>query len=167
MATAFSDERQGVPERPGIRIWLLQYGPCWHQSMPGETGSFDYVRMRKTSADLDVLAENLLIVSKRVIDGAGRHYRQVYQEVPDPKLVVAVAPCPLADRFWDELPNGWSPVDELLPVDIHVDECINGEPEALMAAVLKHVLTTEGTAPNERGGDKQRSQLMEKASSDA
>ncbi len=130
-----------IDDQGAARIWLLQYGPCWCHTTPTDTSSFDYVRLRKTEADLGTLEENLLIVSDRVIDGSGKSYRQVYADVPDPKLVVSVATCPHARRFWDELPNGWTPVDELLPIDLHVDECIRGYPEALAAAVLAHVLS--------------------------
>ncbi|MFP3881437.1 MAG: hypothetical protein ACLFRT_00930 [Actinomycetota bacterium] len=127
-------------DRVATRIWLLQYGPCWCRTPRTETSSFDYVRLRTKKADLGRLEENLLIVSERVIDGTAKVYRQVYDDVPDPKLVISAAACPTADRFWDGLPNGWVPVDEILPIDIHVDACISGEPESLAAAVLGHVL---------------------------
>lgn len=139
-----------IEDRRAARIWLLQYGPCWCRTPATETSSFDYVRLRKTEADLGSMEENLLIVSDRVIDGSGKSYRQVYADVPDPKLVVSAAACPTAHRFWDELPNGWTPVDELLPIDLHVDECINGHPEALAAAVLGHVLDTSDDPSSER-----------------
>jgi NADH:ubiquinone oxidoreductase subunit B-like Fe-S oxidoreductase len=122
------------------RIWVLQYGPCWCRSHPTDSSSFDYVRLRRTSADLGAWGENLLIVSARVIDGSNHLYRQVYSEMPDPKVVVAVPPCPAAGQFWEELPNGWGEVEELIPVDIRVDECMNGFPESLMSAVLAHAL---------------------------
>lgn len=130
-------------EQQAIRIWKLQYGPCWHGAIPSETGSFDFVRLRTTEAELGGLDENILIVSERVIDGARQVYLQVYSDVPEPKLVVATAACPVAQRFWDDLPVGWTSVDEILPIDIHVEECINGNPESLMAAVIGHVLTRE------------------------
>lgn len=129
-----------IDDHGATRIWLLQYGPCWCHTTATDTNSFDYVRLRRTAADLGTLEDNLLIVSDRVIDGSGKSYRQVYADVPEPKLVVSVAACPNARRFWNELPNGWTPVDELLPIDLHVDECISGRPEALAAAVLAHVL---------------------------
>lgn len=122
------------------RIWLLQYGPCWCRSPRTDSSSFDYVRMRRTAVDLGELEEYLFIVSERVIDGAAKTYRQVYADVPDPKLVISAAACPTAERFWNDLPNGWTPVDEILPVDIYVKDCISGQPEALTAAVLGHVL---------------------------
>jgi Ni,Fe-hydrogenase III small subunit len=140
-------------EQQAIRIWKLQYGPCWHGAIPSETDSFDFVRMRTTQAGLGGLDENILIVSERVIDGARQVYLQVHSDVPEPKLVVATAACPVAQRFWDDLPVGWTPVDEVLPVDIHVEECINGNPESLMAAVVEHVLTAEVAALIQRGDD--------------
>jgi len=138
----------GVPaqsqiERPPNRIWLLQHGPCWCRSHPTDSSSFDYVKLRRTGADLGVWSENVLIVSERVVDGSGHLYRQVYGEIPDPKVVVAAAPCPAAARFWDGLPNGWAPVEDTIPIDIRIDECINGNPEALMTAVLAYALARQ------------------------
>lgn len=126
-----------------VGIWRLQYGPCWCRSTPTDSGSFDYVRLRKTSVDLNALEENLLIVSERVVDGSASVFRRVCRDVPDPKLVISAGPCPFASRFWDELPNGWTNVDEILPVDIHVADCISGNPEMLMVAVLEHVLARD------------------------
>lgn len=129
---------QEPDQQPRNRIWLLQHGPCWCRSHPTDSSSFDYVRLRRTDADLGVWDQNLLIVSERVIDGSSHLYRQVFSDMPDPKLVIAVPPCPAAGKFWDELPNGWGPVDKIIPVDTRVDECVNGFPETLMTAVLAY-----------------------------
>lgn len=165
-ATANGPDRREAPD-PEVRIWLLQYGPCWCRTAPTDASSFDYVRLRKTVADLGALEKNLLIVSDRVVDGSAQVYRQVHRDVPDPKVVVAAGACPFAHRFWDELPNGWSPVDELLAVDIHIDECISGNPEALLAAVLSHVFSRDGTGSDDHTGDGQGPLRLEKASTDA
>ena len=134
--------QEGV-ERPKNRIWLLQYGPCWCRSHPTDSSSFDYVRVRRSDADLGTWNRNLLVVSDRVIDGSSHLYRQVYSDLPDPKVIIAAAPCPAAGQFWAELPNGWGPVEEVIPIDIHVDDCISGSPESLMAAVLTHALARD------------------------
>lgn len=126
------------------RIWRLQFGPCWCGSVPPDSGSFDYVRMRQSAADLGSIEDNLLIVSDRVIDGSAKMYRALHSQVPDPKLVVAVGTCPKAGRFWDELPNGWTAVDDVFSVDIRVEECISGYPEALMAAMVGYFLARQG-----------------------
>ncbi len=125
--------------QPATRIWRLQFGPCWCRSFPTDETSFDFVRMRTTAAELGPLEDNLLIVSDRVVAGAARMYRQIHAEVPDPKLVISVATCPSATRFWDDLPGGWSPASDVIPLDLHVDDCITGNPESLLASVLSHV----------------------------
>lgn len=153
----------GQTSNTGVEIWLLQYGPCWCRSPAPETGSFDYVRLRKSVADPGVLDESLLVVSDRVIDGTARMYRQVHQEVPEPRLVVATAPCPYANSFWDELPNGWGPVEDLLPIDLHIDDCISGNPEALLTGVLGHLLTRD----DRQTSDEPAEWFIQKAATDA
>jgi len=138
-----SDPDQRERPRSRIRIWRLQYGPCWCQTRPSAAAAFDFVRLRTTSADLGRADENLLIVSGRVIDGTKQVFRQLYDDVPEPKIVISTATCPGAHLFWDELPVGWTPVGEILPVDIHVEQCVSGNPEELLAAVLSHFLVRE------------------------
>lgn len=133
------------------RVWRLQFGPCWCRGVPSATGSFDFVRLVTSENDLGDFDNNILILSERVIDGSLAVYRQVIGGIPDPKLVVSVAPCPAARSFWDELPLGWSPVSDVLPVDIHIDDCISGMPESLMAALLRHV--TSARSPHDRSQD--------------
>lgn len=135
----------------GARVWRLQFGPCWCRGVPPSTGSFDFVRLVSSAHDLGAFDRNILIVSERVIDGSMAVYRQVIEGIPDPKLVVSAAACPAARRFWDELPLGWNPVSDVLPVDIEVDECISGMPESLMAALLRHV--TNASSLEDRSQD--------------
>lgn len=136
----------GGPEPAATHIWRLQFGPCWCRTGPTDHGSFDFVRLRTTTTDPGSVRENILIVTSRVISGAARMYRQIHSEVPDPKLVVAAAACPSAARFWDEIPGGWTPADEVLPVDLHVEDCISGNPETLLTAVLSHLAGTPRVA---------------------
>jgi len=161
LAGAVPSERPEAMDAP-VRIWTLQYGPCWCRSVPTDTSSFDFVRLRRTVTDLGALEANLLVMSDRVIEGSARVFRQVYQDVPEPKLVISAAACPSASAFWDDLLNGWSPIEDVLSVDIEVEACISGHPEELMAAVLRHVL-----AGDELGGRSHKRWTMEKASTDA
>lgn len=133
-------EAEGSGAEVTGRVWRLQYGPCWCRSTPTDSASFDFVRLTTWDADLSGFNRNILIVSDRVIDGSQPVFTQVYERVPDPKLVVATAACHAASRFWDELPVGWTPVEEMIPIDLHIDECVTGSPEILMAQVLGHVL---------------------------
>lgn len=100
------------------------------------TGSFEFVRFRTTEVGPEPLDLDIFVVSTRVIVGSEQILRQVYGRVPDPKLVVATGHCPATRQFWDDLPAGWAPVEELIPIDLWVDECFSGHPEKLLAVVL-------------------------------
>lgn len=118
------------------RIWVVQYGPCWCRAEPPVGGSFDFVRFRTAEVEPDPLDRDILVVSARVIVGSERTLRQVHGRIPDPKLVVATGHCPATRPFWEALAGGWTPVEELIPVDLVVGECFSGKPETLLAAVL-------------------------------
>ena len=126
-------------------VALLQYGPCWCRGVPGDTGSFDFIRHRKVDMDLGPLEANIVIVSERVLNGS--IVRAVFDSVPAPKIVVAAAVCPSARAFWDRAPITWVSVAELLPVDVMIDECISGQPEMLLGAMLSHLSNQHSTGP--------------------
>lgn len=133
--------------RAASRIWRLQYGPCWCRSTPGDTGTFDFLRFKTHSLDLGDARQDFLIVSDRVIDGSRPMFVDIFGRVPEPRVTISTAACPAAADFWSELPMGWTPVSEVLPVDIHVSQCVTRYPEALLAAVLEHVLTSDASEP--------------------
>lgn len=125
---------------PATRVWRLQYGPCWCRGVPPNAGSFDFVRFSTTTQDLGAFEGNIVIFSDRVVDGSLPVFLQVLEQAPDPKLVVSTLSCPYAARFWEELPVGWTPIEEVLPIDLHIEECVTGNPEELLAGVLGHIL---------------------------
>lgn len=128
-------------------VWLLQHGPCWCRGLPGDSGSFDLMRFRSSHLELGEMRINLLIVSERVMVGSGPTCKQVYDSIPDPKVVISTGSCPAARRFWDDSLIGWTHVSELLPVYMSVDACIFGEPEALLEPVLSLTVETAMTGP--------------------
>ena len=72
------------------------------------------------------------IVNRQSID----KFRHVYDEVPKPKLVVAVGVCACsADMFRDSY-NFVKPVDEIIPVDVYVPGC-PPKPEAIISGIIK------------------------------
>lgn len=120
-------------------VSVLQYGPCWCRGRPGDSGTFDLFRHRTVEMDLGPLTSNVMIVSERVLNGAEAMCRETYQSLPDPKIVIATAPCPSARTFWNEAPLAWMPVRDLLPVELSLDDCVSGRPESLLGAVLQLV----------------------------
>lgn len=107
------------------------------------------MRFRTAEVPEGAIDLDILIVSDRVIGGSTQLLRQVHDRVPDPKLIVATGHCPAAREFWDELPARWSPIEEVLEVDLLVASCVSGHPEALLAAVLGRVgaKTSRGPLP--------------------
>lgn len=109
-----------VPNLEHARIVTLLQVPCWCQGISAELSSFGLSRHR--SIDLGESGRHIVVVSNRVMNGAVPTLRRLYAETPDPKLVVAVASCPEAEG-WEDLKGGWTPIEEILDVDIAVEEC--------------------------------------------
>jgi Ni,Fe-hydrogenase III small subunit len=124
---------ESEPER---KIWTLLYGPCFCHTHPASGESFDFLRLRTSKLEGDLFIPNILVVSDRVIDGAMPTYHKLLDQVPTPRLIFGASACPMAERFWDALPVGWTQASELMQLDAHISECIRGYPEILMTRVL-------------------------------
>ena len=64
--------------------------------------------------------------------------RQIYNQMPNPKVVVAVGICACNGGIFKECYNIQGGVDTVLPVDIYVPGCA-ARPEAIMDGVVKAV----------------------------
>jgi len=72
------------------------------------------------------------IVNKHAID----RFKRVYEQTPNPKVVIAIGSCACsADMFRDSY-NFVKPVDEIIPVNVYVPGC-PPKPEAMIAGVVK------------------------------
>lgn len=123
-----------------IRVWRLQYGPCWCRGEPSSSGPFDFMRMAKTPAVEGDADWNLVLVSDRVFEGARAMVLGLLADIPIPRVVISTAACPATRRFWESLPEGWITIEDLIPVDIRVKECVSASPEALLGETLGHLL---------------------------
>lgn len=122
------------PAEPNV--WLLQHGPCWCRGNPGDSGSFDLIHFRSNQIDLGDVGLAFLVVSELVLEGSGPSCRQVFDAIPDPKVVISSGVCPAAQRFWKAPLVSSTAVSDLLPIDLSIPECIFGRPEALLGPVL-------------------------------
>lgn len=89
---------------------------------------------------------DLLIVSGRLSNKMVPVIEQVYNQMPDPKWVVAMGACASSGGVFDNyaIVQG---VDEVLPVDIYVPGC-PPTPDAVIYAVLElQKAVAEGRAP--------------------
>lgn len=64
--------------------------------------------------------------------------RQIYDQMPSPKVVVAVGACACTGGIFRECYNIAGGVDKVLPVDIYVSGCA-ARPQAIIDGVVKAV----------------------------
>ncbi|MBU0630049.1 MAG: NADH-quinone oxidoreductase subunit NuoB [Candidatus Margulisbacteria bacterium] len=81
---------------------------------------------------------DLLLVSGVVNRQSLERFKLVYEQVPRPKLVVAVGVCACSGDMFRDSYNYVKPVDEIIPVDVYVPGC-PPKPEAIIAGVIKAI----------------------------
>jgi ech hydrogenase subunit C len=64
--------------------------------------------------------------------------RQIYEQMPSPKVVVAVGTCACTGGIFKECYNIKGGVDTVIPVDIYVPGCA-ARPESIIDGVVKAV----------------------------
>jgi NADH-quinone oxidoreductase B subunit len=79
---------------------------------------------------------DILIVSGIVNRQSLPRFQRVYEQTPNPKLVVAVGVCACSGDMFRDSYNFVKPVDEIIPVDVYVPGC-PPKPEAIIAGILK------------------------------
>ncbi len=62
--------------------------------------------------------------------------RNIYEQMPDPKVVIAVGICATSGGIFRECYNILGGVDKVLPVDVYVSGCA-ARPEAIIDGVVK------------------------------
>jgi Ni,Fe-hydrogenase III small subunit len=61
--------------------------------------------------------------------------KNIYEQMPTPKLVIAVGACGCSGGVFRDAPNVLGGVDKVIPVDVYVPGC-PAKPEAIMDAVV-------------------------------
>ncbi|MCK5023417.1 MAG: NADH-quinone oxidoreductase subunit B family protein [Candidatus Aenigmarchaeota archaeon] len=62
--------------------------------------------------------------------------KTIYEQMPDPKYVIAYGTCPITKGVFYDGYNVEGPLDKIIPVDIYVPGC-PPRPEALIDAIVK------------------------------
>jgi ech hydrogenase subunit C len=61
---------------------------------------------------------------------------QIYEQMPNPKAVVAIGACASSGGIFKECYNMWEGVEHVIPVDVYVPGCA-ARPEAIISGIVK------------------------------
>ena len=79
---------------------------------------------------------DVLVVSGSVNNRNKRVLKNVYDQMPEPKAVVAVGACASTGGIFSECYNVLQGVDKVIPVDVYVPGCCP-KPEAIIDGIVK------------------------------
>jgi len=77
--------------------------------------------------------------------------KQIYEQMPNPKVVVAVGICACNGGIFKDCYNILGGVDKVIPVDIYVPGCA-ARPEAIIDGVVKAIALLDEKSANMRKG---------------
>lgn len=79
---------------------------------------------------------DILIVTGAVTKKAGERLKRLYEQMPEPKFVIAVGACGCSGGVFDGSYPVVGGVDKVIPVDVYIPGC-PPRPEAILEGVIK------------------------------
>jgi NADH-quinone oxidoreductase B subunit len=122
--------------------WLLHFNSgscngCDIEILATLTPRYDVERLGVTMHGSPRHAD-VLICTGPVTRQARDRLRRIYEQMPDPKYVVAVGSCAISGGVFRGCYNIVGHVDEVIPVDVYVPGC-PPTPEAIIDGIVKLV----------------------------
>jgi NADH-quinone oxidoreductase subunit B len=118
-------------------IWPMLFGLacCAIEMMSAQASDYDMSRFGMELMRASPRQSDLMIVAGRVSHKMAPVLRRLYDQMPDPKWVIAMGDCACCAGVFNNyaIVQG---VDEVVPVDIYVAGC-PPRPEALIDGVLR------------------------------
>ena len=99
---------------------------------------------------------DILAVTGSVNAESRRVLQNLYDQMPNPKVVVAVGICATSGCVFQECYNVLGGIDKVLPVDVYVPGCA-ARPEAIIDGVLKASEILDEKYEQEKSGKRERS----------
>jgi NADH-quinone oxidoreductase subunit B len=117
-------------------VWPMTFGLacCAIEMIASSTARFDIARFGSEVFRPSPRQSDLMIVAGRVSRKMAPVLRRLYDQMPDPKWVIAMGDCASCGGIFNNyaIVQG---VDEVVPVDVYVAGC-PPRPEALMHGIL-------------------------------
>ena len=117
-------------------LWPFVFGTacCAIEFMATAASRYDISRFGAEVLRFSPRHADLLVVAGTVSHKQAPILKQIYDQMPEPKWVVAMGACASTGGFYDNYTT-LQGIDEIVPVDVYVAGC-PPRPEALIDAVL-------------------------------
>jgi membrane-bound hydrogenase subunit mbhJ len=79
---------------------------------------------------------DVLVVTGVVTKQCESRLKMIYQQMPDPKFVIAVGACACSGGIFQDCYNVSGRLDKIIPVDVYIPGC-PPKPEAIVQGVAK------------------------------
>ena len=79
---------------------------------------------------------DVMVVTGSVSRQARERLKRIYEQMPEPKFVVAVGACAISGGVFQQCYNVMEGVDKVIPVDAYIPGC-SPKPEAILDGVVK------------------------------
>jgi len=127
--------------------WLIHFNTggcngCDIEFVAAITPRFDVERFGIILQGSPRHADILAVTGPVTLQVADR-LKRVYQQMPNPKYVVALGACAVSGSPFKDCYNVHGGVDTLIPVDIHVPGCAP-KPEAMIYGIAKLIQKMKG-----------------------
>ena len=118
-------------------LWPMPFGTacCAIEMMGAFSSRFDIARFGAEATRFSPRQADLMIVSGTITYKMASVCRRIYEQMPEPKWVIAMGSCTCGGGPFDSYAVVQG-IDEFLPVDVYVGGC-PPRPEALIDAVMK------------------------------
>jgi NADH-quinone oxidoreductase subunit B len=121
----------------GNSLWPLPFGTacCAIEFMSMVSSHYDVARFGAEVVRFSPRQADLMIVAGTIVDKMGPVLKKIYEQMPEPRYVVAMGACATSGGFY-RVYHVMQGIDEVIPVDIWVPGC-PPTPEGLMYGILK------------------------------
>lgn len=137
--------------------WVLHYNAsscngCDIEILASLTPVYDLERFGIINTGNPAHAD-ILLVTGSVNEQNKVVLKNLYEQIPEPKVVVAVGICASSGGVFRDCYNVCGGVDTIIPVDVYVPGC-SVRPEALIEGVVKALFVLEEKRAKCDGGEK-------------
>ncbi|MPZ15043.1 MAG: NADH-quinone oxidoreductase subunit B [Chloroflexi bacterium] len=119
-------------------LWPVSFGLacCAIEMMASTTGRFDIARFGAEVFRPSPRQADVMIVAGTVTTKMAPAVRRIYDQMPEPKYVIAMGACTIAGGPFQGSYSTVPGIDNFVPVDVHIAGC-PPRPDALLWGIMK------------------------------